>query len=72
MTKLEQKLVELGYELSGIINSKVDKVIIKIYSKRVEQKINEIFIDKYGIYKTLAENEIEMQKDLGILKECEK
>lgn len=73
MTKLEKKLIELGYELS--MTQKIftpEYKIIKTYVKEVDNdNFNFINICNNKILKINASNEDEMQKDLEILKGCE-
>ena len=72
MTKLEQKLIELGYEYSASVTFIASKITIKHYSKQVgENEFNKILITKEGIYQTRALDEEVMQKDLEVLKEYE-
>ena len=73
MSRLEEKLIELGYELAMTQKFFVPKnKIVKTYSKKVgENLFNEILITKKGIYQTRALDEEVMQKDLEVLKEYE-
>lgn len=81
MTKLEQKLIELGYELNGEYN------YYNVYRKRISS--NDLFVEVYHnlsldycidvgyVYSQQDINDLQqafnvMQKDLEILKECEK
>ena len=72
MERLEKKLQELGYEYSASVTFIASKITIKHYSKQVgENEFNKILITKEGIYQTIAVNEIEMQKDLEVLRNVE-
>ena len=73
MTKLEKKLIELGYELSmtQTIYGAKDVVVIKTYCKEVNNDFNFINICGNKIYKINASNENEMKKDLEVLKNVE-
>ena len=70
MTKLEEKLKELGYELSMTQTIYTPEYkVVKTYCKEVDNdNFNFINICENKIVKINPSNEIEMQKDLEILK----
>ena len=78
MTKLEEKLIELGYEKPlnpSISNVYFKKTILYIFGVKIENgKIiqNEVrFLVKWMPFDNLQKVSNEVQKDLEILKECE-
>lgn len=82
MTKLEQKLVELGY-VEGIFQNRYIKyyqqtdnyILIQLSSDKEEIKWHHLYcqssFDKQEHIDSLQQAFNEMQKDLEILKECE-
>ena len=73
MTKLEQKLVELGYEYSAkevIYYPK--KLVVKTFSKEVfKDCFNYIKVSNNKIIECLSNDKFIETNDLEILKECE-
>ena len=83
MTKLEEKLIELGY-VEGIFQNRYIKyyqqtdnyILVQLYSDRKKVKSSSLYCGM-AIYKqkdieTLQQAFNEMQKDLEVLKEYEK
>ena len=85
MTKLEQKLIELGYEKREVFYqnndiyrtkyiksvNNVSYIEINVYESYTYSVINEYSITDQSIIDKIQQAFNTMQKDLGILKECE-
>ena len=68
MTKLEKKLIELGFEYSMETYDCFTKQTIKRYSKLYNDFFGHIFVCEGKIVKITGKHIIEMQKDLEELK----
>ena len=85
MTKLEEKLIELGYEKREVFYqnndiyrtkyiksvNNVSYIEINVYEKYTYSVINEYAITDQSQIDKIQQAFNEMQKDLEILKECE-
>lgn len=68
MTKLEKKLIELGYEL--VVNGMVED--IKTYIKNINNgKCHFVQIHNGKLMGAISDEPNEMQKDLEVLKKCQ-
>lgn len=68
MTKLEKKLIELGYEFFCETTYIDSQLKVKQYAKEVgKNQFNQIWIIKDRIEKVCVANKEEMEKDLAIL-----
>jgi hypothetical protein len=71
MTKLEKKLIELGFEYSMETYDYFTKQTIKRYSKQYNDFFGHIFVCEGKIVEITGKYIIEMQKDLEELKKYE-
>ena len=69
MTKLEEKLIELRYELSMETYDYFNQKIVKRYSKQFNDGFEHIFVCDGKIVQSSGETNNEMQKDLEELRE---